>query len=467
MIECFYMEGLPVAVMGLGKSGLAAAKALAASKAEVWAWDDDPKKRAEAEAQGVKLVDLRSCDWSQLTTLVLSPGIPHTHPVPHPVAAAAKAAGVEIVGDIELLARAQREAGYIGVTGTNGKSTTTALIGHLLRMAGREVQVGGNLGMPALSLDPLEEGDFFVLEMSSYQIELTVSLTFDIAVLLNITPDHLDRHGGMAGYVAAKKRIFHRQTKPRAAVIGVDDDHCRRIHADLERAGDQRVFPISSEIAVRGGVYATDGMLIDDIDGAAVAALDLREVPTLPGRHNWQNAAAAYAAVRAAGVAAPVVAQCMRSYPGLKHRQEQVAASGGIRFVNDSKATNPEAAAKALASYANIYWIAGGKPKEGGLDALYPHLKNVRRAFLIGEASARFARALDGRVALEQCGELKKALASALAAAQRDGAKDAVVLLSPACASFDQFANFEARGDEFRRLVAELTAPRRSGERVQ
>ncbi len=467
MIECFFMEGLPVAVMGLGKSGLATAKALAASKAAVWAWDDDAAKREEAKKAGVNLVDLRNCDWSQLTTLVLSPGIPHTHPAPHPVAAAARKAGVEIVGDIELLARAQREASYIGITGTNGKSTTTALLGHVLRTAGREVQVGGNLGTPVLEFQPLEAGGFFVLEMSSYQIELTVSLTFDIAVLLNITPDHLDRHGGMDGYAAAKKQIFHRQTKPRAAVIGVDDDHCRRIHADLARAGDQRVFPISSEIAVKGGVYATDGVLIDDIDGAAVRALDLTEIATLPGRHNWQNAAAAYAAARAAGVAAPAIAQCMRSYPGLKHRQELVGEAGGIRFVNDSKATNPDAAAKALASYKSIYWIAGGRAKEGGLDPVFPHLGNVKRALLIGEASQRFARELDGRVAIEQCGDLKKALASALASAQRDGAKDSVVLLSPACASFDQFANFEARGDAFRRLVTELTGDRKAGERVQ
>ena len=410
MIDCSFLQGRPVAVMGLGKSGMATARALIAGRAEVRAWDDDPAKRLEAEKSGIAVVDLNKCDWSDLSTLVLSPGIPHTHPAPHPVAAKARAAGAEIVGDIELLARAERAASYIGVTGTNGKSTTTALIGHVLGAAGREVRVGGNLGAPVLEFHPLKSGGAFVLEMSSYQIELTVSLTFDVAVLLNITPDHLDRHGGMDGYVAAKKRIFARQAKPNAAVIGVDDDHCRRIHADLMQAGKQRVFPVSSEIAVKGGVYATDGVLIDDTDGAAVPALDLREIPTLPGRHNWQNAAAAYAAARAAGVAAPAIARGMRTYPGLKHRQELVAALGGIRFVNDSKATNPDAAAKALASYRAIYWIAGGKPKEGGLDPVLPHLGNVRRAFLIGEAGERFARELKGRVALERCGELKKAL---------------------------------------------------------
>lgn len=456
MINCFYMEGLPVAVMGLGKSGLPTAKALMESGAEVWAWDDDRMKRDEAAAEGVPLVDLTRCDWREVTTLVLSPGIPHTHPKPHPVAAAARAADVEIIGDIELLARAQREPAYVGITGTNGKSTTTALIGHVLRQAGRDVEVGGNIGKPALTLNALGEGGIYVLEMSSYQIELTVSITFDVAVLLNITPDHLGRHGGMEGYVAAKRRIFHRQTKPRAAVIGVDDDYCRRIHADLELTGDQRVFAISSEIVVKGGVYAPEGVLIDDTDGAAAPALDLREVGTLPGRHNWQNAAAAYAAARAIGIAPPVIAQCIRSYPGLKHRQEQVAAMDGIRFVNDSKATNADAASKALASYDAIYWIAGGRPKEGGLDALYPYLGRVRRCFLIGEASERFARELAGKVELEQCGDLGTAVARAYAAARADKADDAVVLLSPACASFDQFADFEARGEAFRTLVADL-----------
>jgi len=456
MIDCFYMEGLPVAVMGLGKSGLPTAKALMRSGAEVWAWDDEKARRDEAEAESIPLVDLGRCDWREVTTLVLSPGIPHTYPKPHPVAAAARAADVEIVGDIELLARAQREPAYVGITGTNGKSTTTSLIGHVLRQAGRDVEVGGNLGMPALTLNPLGEGGIYVLEMSSYQIELTVSITFDVAVLLNITPDHLDRHGGMDGYVAAKRRIFHRQTKPRAAVIGVDDDHCRRIHADLTRTGDQRVFAISSEIVVKGGVYATDGVLIDDTDGAAVPALDLRAVATLPGRHNWQNAAAAYAAARAIGIAPPVIAQCIRSYPGLKHRQEQVTVVDGIRFINDSKATNADAAAKALASYDTIYWIAGGKPKEGGLDVLYPHLGRVRRGFLIGEAAQRFGAELAGKIPLEQCGELKIAVARAYAAARGDKARDAVVLLSPACASFDQFTDFEARGEAFRKLALTL-----------
>jgi len=391
MIDCGFMRGKTVAVMGLGKSGLPTARALAASGATVWAWDDDAAKRREAEAAGIAPVDLAKADLGRAAALVLSPGIPHTHPKPHPVATAARAAGVPILGDIDLLGGARRDAAYVGVTGTNGKSTTTALIGHVLRRAGRKAEIGGNIGTAALDLAPLDRDGIYVLEMSSYQLELTHDVAFDVAVLLNVTPDHLDRHGGMDGYIAAKRRIFDRQGPTQTAVIGVDDDHCRRIHDDLKRVGGRTVLPISSEIVVAGGVYARDGVLIDDTEGAAEARLDLRAVPTLPGRHNWQNAAAAYAAARAVGVAPPAIAEGIRSYPGLAHRQEQVGTLRGIRFVNDSKATNADAAAKALASYPTIYWIAGGKPKDGPLDALHPFLSNVRRGFLIGEASARFA----------------------------------------------------------------------------
>ncbi|MCC7049279.1 MAG: UDP-N-acetylmuramoyl-L-alanine--D-glutamate ligase [Alphaproteobacteria bacterium] len=462
MIGCPHMAGQAVAVMGLGKSGLPTARALMASGARVSAWDDDAARREEAKAAGIPVVDLRNCDWSRLATLVLSPGIPHTDPKPHAVAAQARAAGVPIIGDIELLYRARPDAAYVGITGTNGKSTTTALIGHVFRQAGRDVEVGGNIGAAALSLRALDADGSYVLEMSSYQLELVDRTSFDVAVLLNITPDHLDRHGGMDGYVAAKRRIFRGQDAADAAVIGVDDDHCRRIHDEMKRRRGPAVLPISSEIVVKGGVYAPEGVLIDDLEGAARPALDLREVPTLPGRHNWQNAAAAYAAARAAGIAPQAIAAGIRSYPGLAHRQELVGTVEGVRFVNDSKATNADAAAKALACYDAIYWIAGGKPKEGPLGAIHPHLAHVRRAFLIGEAAPRFARELEGLVALEQCGELANATRRAFAAALADRARDPVVLLSPACASFDQFANFEARGEAFRALVADLAGQRRA-----
>ncbi len=456
MIDVSYMNELTVAVMGLGRSGLAAAEALIAGGAELWAWDDAAEKRAAAAEQGIPLVDLYHCDWRQPVSLILSPGIPLHHPQPHPVVRLANDAEVEVIGDIELLGRAQPDAGYLGITGTNGKSTTTALIGHVLEMAGREVQVGANLGIPALALDPLEPGGNYVLEMSSYQLELTRSITFDIAVLLNLSPDHLDRHGDMAGYVAAKRLIFHRQTAPRTAVIGVDDAHCRAIHEALVEAGDQVVIPISAEARVHGGVFARDGWLYDDHDGKETALFEVGRVLTLPGRHNLQNAAAALAAARAAGVAAPVVAAAINSYPGLPHRQEPIDVVDGVLYVNDSKATNPDAAAMALACHDDVYWIVGGQPKDAGLAGIDASGPGLAHAFLIGESTERFAAALEGKVALSRCGELAAAVEAAHRLALRERRPRPVVLLSPACASFDQFRDFEDRGDSFRRLVAAL-----------
>ncbi|MEE8505998.1 MAG: UDP-N-acetylmuramoyl-L-alanine--D-glutamate ligase [Kiloniellales bacterium] len=460
MIDLGFFQGLPVAVLGLGVSGLAAARALMKSEAEVWAWDDNEDKRAVAAGEGIPLVDLYQCNWRELTSLIISPGIPHTHPKPHPVAAAAKEHGCEMIGDIELLARAQRNASYVGVTGTNGKSTTTALIGHIMELSGREIAVGGNLGPPALSLEPLDVGGIYVLEMSSYQLEITVSITFDVGVLLNVSPDHVERHGGLDGYVAAKRLIFQRQTKPRSAVVGIDDDLSRQIFDDLKATDDQIVIPISGAGRCLGGVFARDGMLYDDTEGNEVPTLDLREVPALPGVHNWQNAAAAYAACKAAGVDPPVIAACMRSYSGLAHRQELITVIDGITYINDSKASNADAAVKALACYDNIYWIAGGQAKETGLAGIDPHFPRIAHAFLIGDAEAAFAKVLEGKVALTRCGDLATAVREARALARKEKKLGAVVLLSPACASFDQFANFEERGDAFRAAVEALPGQR-------
>ncbi len=460
MIDLSFFGGLPVAVLGLGKSGLSAARTLKESGAEVWAWDDNEDQRAAARAQDIPLVDLYTCNWRELSSLILSPGIPHSRPEPHPVAALAKEHGCEIIGDIELLARAQRNANYLGVTGTNGKSTTTALVGHILELSGRAVAVGGNLGMPALDLEPMDTGGIYVLEMSSYQLEITLSITFDVGVLLNVSPDHIERHGGLDGYVAAKRMIFHRQTKPRSAIIGVDDDICRKIHADLKAIDDQFVIPISGETRAPGGVYVQGRALYDDTEGQAVPALDLGDVPTLPGVHNGQNAAAAYAACKAIGVEPPVIAACMRSFAGLAHRQETIAIIDGLAWVNDSKATNANAAAKALACYDHVYWIAGGQAKAGGLAGLEPYLGRIAHAFLIGEAEAAFAEALEGKVPVSRCGDLASAVAQAQALAKREGREGAVVLLSPACASFDQFDDFEARGEAFRARVEALPGER-------
>lgn len=449
-----------VGVLGLAKSGLVAAQALAAGGAEVMAWDDDAKKRDTASAQGVKIVNLTTADLAGMPTLVLSPGIPHTHPAPHPVVARARTAGAEIIGDIELLARTQRAASYVGITGTNGKSTTTSLIAHILSRAGRTIAVGGNLGTPALALEALGQGGTYVLEMSSYQLELTFSIVFDVAVLLNITPDHLDRHGGMDGYIAAKKLIFRGQTAPRAAIIGVDDAVCRSVYEDLARAAAQVVIPISAERRVAGGVYVDRSRLIDDIEGKAVPVLELSELACLPGVHNWQNIAAAYAAVRLVGVPPEVATAFITSFPGLAHRQELIATIEGVRYVNDSKATNADAAAKALACYETVYWIAGGLAKEGGIASLSDYFPRIRHAFLIGKAAAAFADTLGSKVPHSRCGELAAAVTEAQALARREHRPGAVVLLSPACASFDQFANFEARGDAFRHIVQGLPGGR-------
>jgi len=450
MIDLFYMEGMPVAVMGLGKSGLATATALRRSGAEVWVWDDNPASRATAEADGFRVVDLSTADLSELTTIVWSPGIPHTHPAPHPVALRARAAGIELVCDVELLGRAERDAAFIGITGTNGKSTTTTLIGHIMAAAKRPISVGGNLGTPVLTFAPLGSGGTHILEMSSYQLELTFSITFDVAILLNVTPDHLARHGGMDGYVAAKKLIFHRQTAPRTAVIGVDDDHCRAIFADLTAAADQRIWPISARGPVAGGVYAADGGLIDDTEGRAERVAELADFPNLLGAHNWQNAAAAFAACKAAGVPTATIVTAMTSFPGLAHRQQLVASVQGVRFVNDSKATNADATEKALATFDPIYWILGGQAKDTGLAGLEGYMARVRHAFLIGEAEEQFAAWLDGQgVAYTRCGTLDVATAKAAGLALAEGLSDACVLLSPACASWDQFANFEKRGEAF------------------
>jgi UDP-N-acetylmuramoylalanine--D-glutamate ligase len=460
MIALGDMTGRKVAVLGLARSGRAAARALLASRAEVLAWDDAAPVRAAAQADGIPLIDPASVDWRAVASLVLSPGIPHSFPKPHPAVAQARAAGCEVIGDIELLVRARRSSRYVGITGTNGKSTTTALIGHILAGAGRQAQVGGNIGTPVLTFEPLGAEGVYVLEMSSYQLELTPSAAFQVAVLLNITPDHLDRHGGMEGYIAAKRSIFENQTRQDVAVVGIDDEITRRIAADVvaggQGAGQPQVRLISGQRKAEAGVYVADGMLIDDIDHRRSAVMDLGTVATLPGQHNHQNAAASYAAARALGVEPAAIAAGIASFPGLAHRQERVGEIDGILFVNDSKATNADAAARALGCYGAIYWIAGGVPKEGGITPLAGYFARIRHAYLIGEAAAAFARTLGDRVPHTIVGDLASAVAAAFADARAAHDHGAVVLLSPACASFDQYANFEARGDHFRRLVDAL-----------
>jgi UDP-N-acetylmuramoylalanine--D-glutamate ligase len=448
-------KGRKIAVLGLARSGRAAAASLAAGGAEVLAWDDDAKTRA-AVAGDIPLRDPAQIDWREVAALMLSPGIPHSFPAPHPAVTHARAAGVPIIGDIELLGRAQPQARYIGITGTNGKSTTTALIGHILATAGKSVEIGGNLGPPALGLAPLGADGFYVLEMSSFQLELVTTLSFDVAVLLNITPDHLDRHGDMDGYIAAKRRIFAHQGDGAIAIVGIDDAICRDIAETLRRDDTAQVVPISVREPASSGVYVESGRLIDALDGKPTPIFDLAEAPRLPGIHNAQNAAAAYAVARLAGISPDAAIAGIRTFPGLAHRQELVDTIDGVRYINDSKATNADATEKALACYPAIYWIAGGLPKAGGIMSLAPYFTRLRHAFLIGNATGEFAATLDGRVPYTRCGDLATALVAASDRARGENVLDAVVLLSPACASYDQFPNFEVRGDMFRQLVGDL-----------
>jgi UDP-N-acetylmuramoylalanine--D-glutamate ligase len=455
------VAGKVVAVLGLGRTGSATAAALEASGATVWAWDDNEPARM-AVAPGM-IVELAKANWQRPEMLVMSPGIPHTHPAPHPVAALAKAAGKPLLGDIELLYRAMPRQRYVGITGTNGKSTTTTLIAHILRQGGKQVQVGGNLGAAALSLEPLPGDGIYVLELSSYQLELTPSAICDVAILLNITPDHLSRHGGIDGYIDAKALILRPKGRGSIGVLGVDDQPCRDLFTKLKESG-RKLIPISVEREVTGGIDALNGMLVDRTGAQPEQILDLKTIATLPGSHNWQNASAAYIAAKAMGLDRAAIIAGLKSYPGLAHRQELIATLDGVRYVNDSKATNADAAAKALVCYDPIYWIIGGRAKEGGLAGLDQFYPRVRHAYLIGECANDFARQLRGKLHFTQCGTLDKAVAAASAEARKERKPGATVLLSPACASWDQYPNFEARGDHFRKLVNALSGQKTGGK---
>jgi len=454
-------EGKRVAVFGLGRTGMTAARALRAGGAEVALWDESPVARQAATAERLPLVDLRSADWSEFDALMLSPGVPLTHPAPHWTVEKARAAGVEILGDIELFARTVNAAPenkrpkVVLITGTNGKSTTTALLGHMLTAAGRDARIGGNIGHGVLGLDDMHGGAVYVIEASSYQLDLTSSLKPDVAVLLNITPDHLDRHGGMDGYVAAKRRVLLNQGKGDTAVIGVDDAWCQQICTEITAANRRTIWPISAKRAMGRGVYALQGVLYDATGERVTEVADLMRARSLPGRHNWQNAAAAYAAARALGVSAEDAAMGLATFPGLAHRMETVAQFDGVRFVNDSKATNVDAARQAMSSYPRFYWIAGGRPKDGGIDSLHDLFPRVAKAYLVGEAAEGFARTLDGKAPYAVAGTIEAAVAAAHADALAAG-EEAIVLLSPACASFDQFPDFEVRGEAFRAAVQAL-----------
>jgi UDP-N-acetylmuramoylalanine--D-glutamate ligase len=437
--------GRRYAVVGLGRAGIAALRVLTAMGAIVTGWDDAGYAREQAEAEGFLIAD-PTPDIGDIDALILSPGIPHRLPVPHRIAAAAIAAGRPILTDAELLFQAVRGAGsrarFVGITGTNGKSTTTALLAHILATAHVPHAAGANLGPAALSLPLLPDSGVYVLEMSSYMLERLATLRFDAAAMLNLSPDHLDRHGDMAGYTHAKQQIFARQTDADKAVIGIDDEPGRALHAAMPRA---RTISGAHEADMW-----CDGVWLRDASGKIA---DMAQAHALPGPHNAQNAAAAAALALALDVSRAAIAEGITTFPGLAHRQELVGTVSCVRFINDSKATNADATARALACYDRLIWIAGGIAKEGGIAPLTEFFPRVAGSFLIGRDAAGFAATLERHHVAHQIVEtLDRAVPAALAAARAAGVD--VVLLSPACASFDQFSGFEARGARFRELVA-------------
>jgi UDP-N-acetylmuramoylalanine--D-glutamate ligase len=457
MIPVTSFAGKTVAVFGLGGSGLATCHALIAGGANVIAFDDDANKVTQAAEAKVGATDLHNIDWSGVAALVLTPGVPLTHPQPHWSAELATQAGVAIIGDVELFCRERRthapDAPFVAITGTNGKSTTTALIAHLLRHAGRDVQMGGNIGVPVLQLEPPSPERHYVIECSSYQLDLAPSIDPTVGIMLNVTPDHIDRHGTIEHYAAVKSRILGRA---RVRIIGVDDDYGRGMANNLA-AMQRAVVPISINRIVPHGYVGGERNIYRTGESEAEDIADLTGIGSLRGSHNMQNAVAAFAACSALGVDDKTLQQGLRTFPGLAHRMEQIGKTGAVLFINDSKATNADSAAKALASFDTIYWIAGGLPKEGGITSLAEFFPKIAKAYLIGQAAPDFARTLEGQVPYDMAGTLEVALDHAARDAIAAG-RPAIVLLSPACASFDQFPNFEVRGNRFRELVQRLLA---------
>jgi UDP-N-acetylmuramoylalanine--D-glutamate ligase len=459
MIPVTSFAGKTVALFGLGGSGLASAQALVAGGADVIAFDDSAASIDKARAAGIATQDLRNIDWTKMSALLLAPGVPLTHPAPHWSVALANNASVEVIGDVELFCRERRKLAphspFVAITGTNGKSTTTALTHHLLRSAGRSADLGGNIGTAVLTLKPPSVDHAHVVECSSYQIDLAPTLDPRVGILINVSEDHLDRHGTLEHYAAVKERLVVGVQAGGAAVIGVDDEWCAAA-ADRVAAAGKTVVRISVRKRLADGVYAEHGEIVCAAGGKTQSVAKLDNIGSLRGLHNAQNAACAAAAALALGLDAAAIQKGLRSFPGLAHRMEQVGRKGPVLFVNDSKATNADSAAQALASFTDIFWIAGGKPKTGGITSLEKFFPRIRKAYLIGEAAADFARTLDGKVAYEMARTLDRAVSAAAGDAEGSGLNEPVVLLSPACASFDQYRNFEVRGDRFRELVLAL-----------
>ena len=454
MLPLTHLSARAIGVFGLARSGLATVRAaIAGGAAEVLVWDDSERAREEAARLGGTPIDPSDWPWESLESLVLAPGVPLTHPEPHPIVAMAKAARVEVICDIELLWReVDGQARIVAVTGTNGKSTTTALLGHILSVAG-PTSVGGNIGRAALDLEPPTDRRVYVLEMSSYQLDLTRKFRPDVAVWLNLTPDHLDRHGDLRGYAKAKARIFVNMAAEGTAVVGIDEPPMQAVAAALKNQGRPNLLTVSVGKNKGASLYVdNDGTLFED----ERREVSFASLPMLRGEHNWQNAAVAWGAAKALGLYGGIILSAMQSFPGLAHRMEVIGKRENVLFVNDSKATNADAAARALATFDPIYWIAGGQAKEGGIISLKEHFPRIAKAYLIGTAADEFSGILAGQVPHVIAGDMDTAVRMAADDAAIDRRAEPTVLLSPACASFDQFKDFEARGEAFRRAVAGL-----------
>ncbi len=456
MIPVVGYSGKRVGVLGLGRTGLATAAALQAGGAMPVCWDDNPASRALADVEGYLVADIsRPREADELDLLITSPGIPHLYPEAHKAIQAAWAAGVPVDNDIGLFFQSfardewngfDRYPKVVCITGSNGKSTTSALLHHILRHAHRPSQLGGNIGKAVLSLDPAIDGEVAVIELSSYQTDLARTLQPDVAIFLNLSPDHLDRHGGVGGYFAAKKRLFT-QGLPERSIIGVDEPEGQYL-SNIIREGEN-VIEISTTRQLKGkgwSVFVRKGFLVEWRKGRQMASIDMRKMEGLPGAHNQQNACAAYAACRHLGLAPKVIEAAMASYGGLRHRCQQVGEALGVKFINNSKATNADSAGKALLAFENILWIAGGQAKAGGIEGL--DFSAVKKAYLIGEAAEDFALQLGDTPHV-----ISGTLEAAMAAAKADAAQGDTILLAPACASFDQFESFEQRGEVFEALV--------------
>ncbi len=447
-------SGKEVAVFGLGRSGIATCAALKTGGAKVVAFDDQEAGRDAAKTKGFEVRDFHDIDWKKIAALVLAPGVPLTHPEPHWTVKLAKKAGVEVIGDVELFCRERRVRAkgspFAAITGTNGKSTTTALLAHVVANAGRDTQVGGNLGTPILELAPPASSRTHVIECSSYQIDLSPTLDPTVGILLNITPDHLDRHGTMENYAAIKERLV---AKSDTAVIAVEDEYTRAIAQRLEQAG-RNVIRVSSQESVSPGFFLDGTSIIHATEKDAEPIADLDGIGSLRGRHNAQNAAAVIAAALTLGLSPEAIRRGLSTFPGLAHRLEEVGRKQKVLFVNDSKATNADSTEKALSSFeCEIFWIVGGRAKEGGIAPLASFFPRIAHAYLIGESTDAFAKTLEGRVPYSRCDTLDVAVARAAEDELKSKENQPVVLLSPACASFDQFRNFEIRGERFRELV--------------